>query len=561
MRDLPPWVSTAPSPQPPVRHTSEPEVRPAGDGPVPESQAGPSPPLRARQSISNLVATWDARFRRLAPPPRFAWPLGLLFLAGVVWFHLPSLNQELVELHSFRQTQTAWTALIFHQQGIDLFHAKLPVLGPPWELPFEFPLFQALASLVMDVGVPTDPAMRLTGLAMFLLTALAVWRLVARLAGETAGLVSLVTFATSGLALLWSRTSLIEYMVTAAAVGGLYFLVRWHERANWVWWALALGVGIVAMLVKPTTAVMYLPAIVALGWSAWRDKEHRPFGSMLRYGAALVAVIVIPLAFGYLWTAYADAIKAASPFTAGETSAALWSWNYGTIPQRLSPDTWNLIGGRIDELVLGGAPVIFDGIPVIWTVLAFAGCFWIRRRAFALAWLGGAFIGPLVFTNLYWVHDYYLIALSPMAAAGIAFGLRWLVLEWRWVLPPLLGLVLVVAWGMAIQRSQHYWSIQFWETGGGERHLEAADYIDARSNPGDIVVVTGRGGWIPATLYYAQRWGLMVGGDSDDSLARALGPLLPELRATGYTRLFHCPPYTACVAAYDLTTDPPRRLP
>jgi hypothetical protein len=541
VRDSPPSVS-------------EPDDRPADDGSTPEAQVGQSPPLGARQKLSTLIVTWDARFRRLAPTPRFAWPLGLLFLAGVVWFHLPSLKQELVELHSFRQTQTAWTALIFHQQGIDLFHAKLPVLGPPWELPFEFPLFQALASLVMDVGVPADPAMRITGLAMFVLTALAVWRLVARLAGETAGLVSLVAFATSGLALLWSRTSLIEYMVTAAAVGGLYFLVRWHERANWAWWALALGAGIVAMLVKPTTAVMYLPAIAALGWSAWRDKEHRPFGSTWRYGAALAAVIVIPLAFGYLWTAYADAIKAASPFTAGETSAALWTWNYGTIPQRFSPDTWNLIGGRIDELVLGGAPLI-------WTVLAFVGCFWIRRRAFALAWLAGAFIGPLLFINLYWVHDYYLIALSPMAAAGVAFGLRWLLVEWRWVLPPLLGLVLVVAWGMTIQRSQHYWGIQFWQTGGGERHLEAAQYIDARSNPGDIVVVTGRGGWIPATLYYAQRWGLMVGGDPDDSLVRALGPLLPQLRATGYTRLFHCPPYTACVAAYDLTTDPPRLLP
>ena len=29
-------------------------------------------------------------------------------------------------------------------------HPKMPVLGEPFEVPFEFPLFQAAASLVMD---------------------------------------------------------------------------------------------------------------------------------------------------------------------------------------------------------------------------------------------------------------------------------------------------------------------------------------------------------------------------------------------------------------------------
>ena len=496
----------------------------------------------------------DAQLRRFSPRPLVAWIIVLVFLGGIVWFHLPSLNQPLLELHSFRQTQTAWTALIFHQQGIDLFHSKLPVLGPPWELPFEFPIFQAIASLVMDAGVATDPAMRMTGLFFFLLTTVAVWRLVARLAGEVAGLVCVIAFTTSGLALLWSRTSMIEYMVTAASVAGLYFLIRWHERANWAWYGLAMFVGIVAMLIKPTTAVMYLPPIAVLGITTWRSKE-RPFRSMVRYGAAIAAVMAIPLAFGQAWTMWADSIKAASPFTADQTSAALWTWNYGTIAQRLSPDTWNLIGQRIHELVLGG-------LPVVWTVLAFVGCLWLPRyRAFAMAWVASAAIGPLVFVNLYWIHDYYLIALSPMAAAGIAFGIRWLLLEWRFVLPPILALALAVSWVVGIHDSQHYWGIQFYKTGGGENHQEAAAYIDARSNPGDIVVVTGRGGWIPATLYYAQRWGLMLAGSPEDSLARALGPLLPELRQIGYTRLFQCPPYTPCIAAYDLTTDPPTLLP
>lgn len=500
------------------------------------------------------VHLFAARLGRFAPSPRVAWVIGLLILLGVVWWHLPSLDQELVEHHSFRQTQTAWTALIFHQQGIDLFHPKVPVFGPPFDVPFEFPLFQALASLVMDVGVAPDVAMRVTGLATFLLTAVVLWRLVARLGGETAGLIAVLAFVVSPLGLLWSRTSMIEYLVVAAALGGLYFLVRWHDAPRWGWYALALAAGIVAMLVKPTTAFMYVPAVLALGWTGLRARERRPIGGSVGYLAALLVVIGVPLLFGYAWTAYADSVKAASPFTADQTSAALTTWNFGTIAQRLSPGTWELIGGRMEELVLGGATLF-------WVILGFVGCLRLKRRGFAIAWLAGAFIGPLVFVNLYWIHDYYLIALSPMAAAGVAFALTWLWRQWRWVIPPLASAVLIVAWVMTLQRAEHYWGSQFWDTAGGERHLEAAAYIDARSNPGDLVVLTGRG-WNPATLYYAQRWGLMVTGGPDQALSRALGPeLLPQLRATGYTRLFDCPPSKDCVATYDLTVDPPRRLP
>jgi hypothetical protein len=75
-----------------------------------------------------------------------------------------------------------------------------------------------------------------------------------------------------------------------------------------------------------------------------------------------------------------------------------------------------------------------------------------------------------------------------------------------------------------------------------------------------MIVMVGRG-WNPATFYYARRWGLMLEGNEQDQLERALGELLPQLRADGYTRLFDCPPGKDCIAAYDLTTDPPRLLP
>ena len=114
--------------------------------------------------------------------PPIAIGLALLGLALVI--HIPTLNQPLLETQEFRQTQTAYPALIFHLQGIDLLRPQVPVFGPPFALPIEFPLFQAAAAIVMDLGVPADPAVRLTALVCFLITAVLVWRLLVAIAGE-----------------------------------------------------------------------------------------------------------------------------------------------------------------------------------------------------------------------------------------------------------------------------------------------------------------------------------------------------------------------------------------
>jgi hypothetical protein len=521
----------------------------------------PERTLFREPTLLDKIGEAFARVSRVLSRPWVVWTLFILTVAGVIWFHLPSMHQALLEHHSFRQTQTAWTALIFHEQGIDLFHPKIPVFGPPYDVPFEFPLYQAIAALVMNAGVEPDLAMRVTGLATFLLAMLLISRLVARLAGEAAAFVAVLAFAVCGLGLLWARTSTIEYFVVDASLAMLYGALRWHESRHWAWWALALGAGVVAMLVKPTTAVMYVPALLALAWTGYRAGRDRPLGRPWLYAVALLALIVVPLLLGGLWTIYADNVKAANPFTVGQTSAALTKWNFGTIPQRLNPATWELILGRVNELVLGGQTYFVPfAIGFIWVPLGFIASLWLKRRLFTIAWLAGAFIGPLVFVNLYYIHDYYLIALTPMAAAAVGIGLVWTMRKWKWVLPPLLGAFLVVCWINNIKVAEHYWAIQFYETKGGERHLDAAAYIDARSAPDDMIVFVGRG-WNPATFYYARRWGLMLEGDEQAQLERALGELLPQLKADGYTRLFDCPAGDFCTGAWDLTTDPPRPLP
>src|SRR5207247_5102788 len=175
-----------------------------------------------------------------------------------------------------------------------LLQPAVPVFGQPYALPYQFPLFQAFASLPMDVGIDPDPAMRLTALVSFVIAAFCLWRLVRRMADAVTAIAALVAFLFSPCAIVWSRTSMIEYFVIAAALGYLWAGLAWRdERAPWQW-LVAVVLGSIAMTVKFQSAFFWgLPLLAYRPRSSrWRD-------------AGLLAVISVPLVVSLVWTGYA----------------------------------------------------------------------------------------------------------------------------------------------------------------------------------------------------------------------------------------------------------------
>jgi len=469
--------------------------------------------------------------------------LGIAAILVAVLVHLPSLGQPLLEAHGFRQSQTAFTALLFHEQGIDLLHPKLPVLGAPWEVPLEFPLFQALASMIMDLGAGPDVATRATGLASFVVTAWLTWVLARRTAGEHAGHIALGAFLCSPLALLWSRAALIEYLATALALAYVLAALRWLDgRGPRVSWVAAVAFGALAMLVKVTTGVLFLLPILVVGVIALRGR--RAAGTL--HLAAIIGlglVLALPVGAGLLWTRHADAVKAASEFTAWLTSGSLMDWNFGTLAQRLDVGSWSALAHRSNITAFGG-------LLALWTPLTLAGGIRSPAWGVALASVLAVWAGPLVFTNLYYIHDYYLTAVSPFVAVGFGIGFAWLVrrvwairswrLRGRWLAMACLGI-----WVADVVLSVGYWGVQYRGVVDPEGALVAARAIDSQTGPDDLVVVTGRD-WSPAALYYARRWGLMW----KEPLATATTERqLQRFRDLGYLRIFDCPSGQACSSA------------
>src|ERR1700680_626704 len=439
---------------------------------------------------------------------------------------LPNLNAPLLAISPFRQTETAYPALIYHQQGINLLIPQLPVLGKPWQVPFEFPLFQAMAAVIMDLGGAVDWAMRMSAVICFMGTALALWGLVRHLSTRTAAGLALLVFLASPFTVWWSRASMIEYMATGLSVGYVWAGMIWIDKRQRGFALLAIALGTLAMLVKVTSAVFWMVPLF-LYWGTvsrppWRDWLRE----RLRTSAALFA---IPLVACVIWTHHADDIKAASPATSWMTSQALVGFNFGYVGQRFDLHQWSRIIHPFDAQVTGLPFWIFAVVCVI-AILR-------ERRA---VWVGIILAGALpilTFMNLYAVQGYYLAAGTPVDAAVLGYALDAVIRYWRPMPLRAATMLLIIAWlGATLYIQRDFVASSYAIPPSDPSNvLPQARELDAGTRPQDLIVFDGLS-WSPAVPYYAHRRGMMLLPIIDTPT------VLNSLPGQGYTYLYTVAP-------------------
>jgi len=367
----------------------------------------------------------------------------VLLAAGVV-VSLFALQQTwrhpILESNSFRQTQTAVSAYWIAHGG-PIFAYETPVLGAPWALPFEFPLYQLVVAAVhLVTRLQFDGAGRLVSWMFFAGTVWQLSVLVRSLGGSRdLGVLAGGVLMLSPLYVFWSRTFMMESTALFFSVAFVSACAA-HLKRPRRWTAAAMvAAATLATLAKVTTFVAFgLAGGLLVVWDlcatrSWRDTRRWLVAYAPVMLAGIVALVVIAL-----WVRYSDNLKSENLFGKNLTAANLDRWNYGTWAQRKDPALWTgTIFGRTVIQTLGGRLALASCVAA---AIAFG------RRA--LAWLATLvllYLVPfLVFTNVNWVHHYYQYANAIFLVCAVAFVVAHATDGWRrWVSYALVAAVVI----------------------------------------------------------------------------------------------------------------------
>lgn len=456
-----------------------------------------------------------------------------VWLTFTVGFH----NQGLLG-HEFRQTQTAISTYWMQKEGVRIDYPT-PILGEPWSVPMEFPLYQsAVVGVSNATGMPLVESARLVSAMCFYLMLPGAWLalgLVRITAGRKAIILALIL--TSPIYIFYSRAFLIEAMGLATAVWWFAAFIQTIRRRSWGWLVATNLFGVASGLGKVTTFAVFLVPGAFLGlwwiWETWRRENEplRPVAKLCVWGAGTVA---LPLGAAFWWVRFADAIKAKNPTAEFLLSKNLVDFNFGTLALRFSPEFWTKLWEHWIPHIVALPALVFV---VLFGLLPGSGQ---RRNALAAFFL---FLVPiLVFSNLYYIHDYYFYANALFLLVAVGFALIQ-VLDApffpRWVRAAIVLLVI----GLQLHGYQRtYFQDQRLGFPGGSDLSKAIRQIV----PEDGVVVIYGDDWSSITPYYSQRKALMIragrGREFDvevlkDSLSRFTGSSPAVLVLTGKARL------------------------
>lgn len=435
-------------------------------------------------------------------------------------------SHSLYDEHSFRQTQTAITAY-FLAKGGPFFNYETPLLGPPWTIPFELPVYQWLVAKLHGLSSFTlEESARLVGRFFFYLSLLPLYAIFRSLRFHPLSCwVGLTLYLLSPLYLFWSRTFLIESTALFFALGYLaFFLHGWKKPSVAVLIGLAVF-GSLAGTVKVTTAfTFFLVAGILYLW-LWRNPRtwKESWTSLLLFA---FAAFVLPGIVSFAWIQYSDLQKSLSGLAEFIRSKELEAWNFGTWAQRISGDTWYMFFRK----------TLHDSIGHRTTFLISLACLpFLSKRilAMAVACLVAFLVAPMVFTNLHIEHTYYWYAngIFLLIYLALVFDGIWK-MEWKWKSALFVALFATAA-GLSVREySKFFLEVQKRNDQGipnGFQKLRAA------LSEEDVVVFVGAD-WYPAMAWEVKRRSIMVRtepGIQSQAFRESLRKLKQEKRRVG----------------------------
>ncbi len=310
----------------------------------------------------------------------------LMALALNVYFLFIGIGNTVGEYHSFRQSQTAISTYYIAESGFAADY-ETPVMGEPWSIPLEFPVYQSAVALLynMDFGISLDQSGRIVSILFFLLSLVPVY-LTASLLLKDSGraLQFMALFLAAPVYIYWSRAFMIESAAFFFGITCLWLILKYNRSGlHWLL-ALAAVAGALCSLAKVTTWVVFsVPVLIAAFSNVMKDGKPVLNPTIIYKIAAL---FVIPFLTGYSWSVHAESVRNLNPLASLVFSRdTFFEWNFGD---------WGT-----KALIAAAALLVLVIIIMITKKNPFRKLIFASYASFAA--------GPVVFTNLYLVHDYY----------------------------------------------------------------------------------------------------------------------------------------------------------
>lgn len=371
-------------------------------------------------------------FGKLNPVPGavvvVAWSIVMFAIVFVVLSGV-----SIFDHYAFRQTQVATVAREIFRGG-PWVEYLMPVLGPPWTAPMEFPLYQILMA---EWSHLTGMGLETSGRLISALSAIVSLVLVARLL-ELAAFkleerwMSMIFVAAAPMFVYWSHAVMIETLALALSLGFLLCAVEFTEKGRV--WPLGLGavLAVLAALAKATTFGVFAVVVFAifglrfLEFSlANRTNPGRIIERCLQWMSYGIGLLAPALLVSAIWVDFADGVKDASPITVFLTSERLSNWNFGPMEEGVRAFKFIFTSFR-DQF----PPLAAQAFGIFWIPVFLLAAYGLVRRGWnrrylVIILLIGFCAGPAIFRNLYETHYYYWVANMPFLSVLIALGVVW----------------------------------------------------------------------------------------------------------------------------------------
>ena len=433
------------------------------------------------------------------------------FLIRLININAPLIGQQ----HDFRQSQTAIVIQCFFKDGMDILGYQIPVFGAPWKVPFELPLYQSLVYICMRAFGACDITLwsRIISVLIFLASAVVLWLIVYNILDNRIADITVFIYLLAPFCVYWSRAILIDYFSVLLALLYILGIVHYVKHTKYLFLLIGCLFGTLAYLQKSTTmfSIVFFIFFFLCNyyWTLFKSSDDKSvliwathyFKNNRMKSIMLICGCVIPVIPTVFWNNYADSIRInGNIFTRCLATAKLSEWNYGSISQRLSISNWLRVLDHISPL--------FGGTIVMVALLIVYFCFSKRQNGFWLivSW-GSVFIAPLILFNLYFVHNYYSIAITPFSALCMGILVSEIynsLIKNR--LPLRMGITLFVFCSLIMING-------FSDLLGcfvSETYFDCSlSLLSDISNENDLLIITGCD-WNPVLLYELDRKGTMI---------------------------------------------------